>query len=479
VLLKRKKKDLKEKGSQDNNMQQLFRTLHNKIQSLIKRGYVSRASNNDINIPYPNVQITYFNRTANAEMIFPYGMQGMPPENTPVIIINTNSQEENLSCIPYLENDRFKGLNSGEVKFGAPSLISYIYFKNDKSIEINGNYKIAITSSDDITINSSKNVNITSTDDINLTSTNDIDLKPSGSFNVTSTNFKLNNGDAEAKSLILDNLTPLKQVMTDANKKLVSGSSVFSEEVPGLDYDQSTGILSLSSGYVIPTTIDESSWNNAYASTYNATAIDTSNTIVKRDANGRAALSLNDDAATPVLSIDHNNRNLCSTSGVKTLGWGAANLEVYNDSGTATFSFERLTGRLSLVGLIVNGGTTLSKYEVEKPNVTFSGIWASSQTKQLTVQIIGNVVTILFPDCLATANTASYISATMPSGYYPGSATLHMFIPRTTDNGTNASAPSLITIDTHGALKIYNGVSNFTGSGSSGFKSFCLTFNNS
>ena len=40
--------------------------------------------------------------------------------------------------------------------------------------------------------------------------------------------------------------------------------SAISETVTGLDYDNLTGIFSLTSGYVIPTTTEESNWNTAY-----------------------------------------------------------------------------------------------------------------------------------------------------------------------------------------------------------------------
>lgn len=41
--------------------------------------------------------------------------------------------------------------------------------------------------------------------------------------------------------------------------------ALFSETVTGLSYDNSTGVLSLTSGYVIPTTTEESNWNTAYS----------------------------------------------------------------------------------------------------------------------------------------------------------------------------------------------------------------------
>lgn len=60
-----------------------------------------------------------------------------------------------------------------------------------------------------------------------------------------------------------------------ANETLTIASSVtqytdalarasISETITGIDYNNSTGVFSLSTGYVIPTTIEESNWNTAY-----------------------------------------------------------------------------------------------------------------------------------------------------------------------------------------------------------------------
>ena len=46
---------------------------------------------------------------------------------------------------------------------------------------------------------------------------------------------------------------------TDARVRLA-----ISETVTGIDYDNTTGVFSLTSGYVIPTTAQESNWNTAY-----------------------------------------------------------------------------------------------------------------------------------------------------------------------------------------------------------------------
>ncbi|MFA5369083.1 MAG: hypothetical protein WC303_03760 [Candidatus Paceibacterota bacterium] len=457
-----------------------------KISNLIKRGYITLTNSDESSVAY--CQVSYLDeKIETIESIYPYGLSANAPLNNIVLLFNVNGSESNLAGIPYSQSNRFKNLKPGEVAIGSPMSGSYIKFNESKDITVYTSENF---------ISNSKSYSLTTTD-----------------YSVTSTYYSISNGNITAASLTANNLSANKTVLTDGNKKLISSATTSTElgYLSGVTSDIQTQLngkeptlakgnltatdnllvtngtnavigsgtsVGLAAGYLIPTTTEKTNWNNAYAAAItNATSLNTISTIVKRDSNGRTAVSLNDDAVSPILSVDHNNRNLCSTTGVKTLGWGGSNLEIYADSGVANFSFERLTGRLSLIGVILNGEATLSKYNTEKPNVAFSGIWAASQTKQLTIQILGSVVTILFPDCLATATTASYISATLPGGYYPSSSTLYEFIPRTVDNGTSSSAPSLITIDTDGVLKIYNGVGNFTGSGSSGFKSFCLTFN--
>jgi len=59
------------------------------------------------------------------------------------------------------------------------------------------------------------------------------------------------------------------------------------------------------------------------------TALDTVNTIVKRDANGRTAVSLNDDNVIPRLSLDHNNRLLVEQDGHTTADWESGILSTY------------------------------------------------------------------------------------------------------------------------------------------------------
>ena len=121
---------------------------------------------------------------------------------------------------------------------------------------------------------------------------------------------------------------------TDSRARLALSSSA-----TGLTYTNTTGDFSLTSGYVIPTTTEESNWNSAYAaSVTNATALDTPNTIVKRDANGRTAVSLSDDNSTPRLSLDHNNRRLIDWNGRTNADWQNKVLSEYESTHSTLYT---------------------------------------------------------------------------------------------------------------------------------------------
>lgn len=352
--------------------------------------------------------------------------------------------------------------------------------------------------------------------------------------------------------------------------------TAISNTVTGLTYTTFTGVLSLTTGYIIPTTTEESNWNDAYSkrvdtwnsplgfstniasiqvansiqdgyltsidwnifnnklspgnyitaltgdvsatgpgsasSTVNsvgtssaanihsaellanaATAINTSSTIVKRDASGMTSVSLRDDNVTPKISLNHNTR-ICldstevnsidwnnrlgfDSSGNKVINWSGSSTSIYDTAGTAVqFSFDRTTGIESLKGLILNGGETLTQYRFVTLTRFATGIWPFDPVVSVKAEIIGYTVTLRFPEVLGTADTASYITiSTLPVTERP-LVNLQMFIPRTVDNGVDSSTPSLITISTAGVIRIYSGAGNFAGSGNSGFRPFSITY---
>ena len=133
-------------------------SLLTKIKSLIKRGYVSRASANDSF--YQIMQVSYLGKAGDAEYISPYGLYSNCPTKTPVVIWNLQGYENNRAAMPFSENDRFKNLAVGEVKVGSPVTESYVYFKSDGKIEIESKGDLDINITGDVNLTASGNVNI-------------------------------------------------------------------------------------------------------------------------------------------------------------------------------------------------------------------------------------------------------------------------------------------------------------------------------
>ncbi len=120
------------------------------LRNLIKRAYISKEIINNSE-PYLKAQVTYFDKTTNAEMIFPYGMQAIPPKETIGLLLNILGYEDNLVFIPYAQNERFKILLAeGEVVIGSPKSSSYIYFKSNGEINIESKEKLTINVNGDV-----------------------------------------------------------------------------------------------------------------------------------------------------------------------------------------------------------------------------------------------------------------------------------------------------------------------------------------
>lgn len=74
------------------------------------------------------------------------------------------------------------------------------------------------------------------------------------------------------------------------------------------------------------------------------------------------------------------------------------------------------------VSFPTGGGTPslLDFYEVYNGSITWSGIWASSQTANVTYVRLGNMVTVYFARAIATANTSSQITSdAIPARFRP------------------------------------------------------------
>lgn len=105
-----------------------------KLIDLIKRARITKPGPDDAD--YNVQQISYFDKVADAEMVFPYGMSANLPKDSLVLLFNVNGNEQNRAGIGSLPPERKRNLEDGEVAFFHPLTKSFIYFRNRGHIEI-------------------------------------------------------------------------------------------------------------------------------------------------------------------------------------------------------------------------------------------------------------------------------------------------------------------------------------------------------
>jgi phage gp45-like len=111
-----------------------MRHLINKISNIIKRAVITLVNDDSKNIAH--CQVSYNDKPATIETIYPYGMSANAPVGNIVLLFNVGSNEANLAGIPYSQQDRFKSLKSGESIFGNPISGCYIKFLENGDIEL-------------------------------------------------------------------------------------------------------------------------------------------------------------------------------------------------------------------------------------------------------------------------------------------------------------------------------------------------------
>lgn len=134
---------------------------------MIKRATVSRPGDDSGNVS--NTQVTYLGRTAQVEVIYPYGTAGKAPKDSSSIMLNIQAQEENRVIIEYRPTDRFKNLKPGEYVVGNQLTGAFVKFSENGDIEIDAG---------------SANVNLTAA---NLNITGDVAVVGSTAFTGTVT----------------------------------------------------------------------------------------------------------------------------------------------------------------------------------------------------------------------------------------------------------------------------------------------------
>lgn len=101
----------------------------------IKLGKVTRNSSDEE--PIPKLQITYLEKVADAALLLPYGLTSRPiPGDTLCLVINIQGQEENRIAIPLGSTKRKKGLKDGETVLENQKAGSFLYMREDGTLEI-------------------------------------------------------------------------------------------------------------------------------------------------------------------------------------------------------------------------------------------------------------------------------------------------------------------------------------------------------
>jgi phage gp45-like len=144
--------------------------IYTKISSIVKRAFITLG--NDDSKTVSHCHATYLDKISPLEAIYPYGFSANAPIGGMVLVFTVGGSEANLAGIPYSQQERFKGLKSGEVVIGSPTSGSYIKFLANGDIEILSKQKITVNTTSDIDVNAKGNINITTDNDLNIKAKN-------------------------------------------------------------------------------------------------------------------------------------------------------------------------------------------------------------------------------------------------------------------------------------------------------------------
>lgn len=126
----------------------MLNAIYVKLINLIRYAYVSLSVKDDG--VKSITQASFLGKTANVQVISPYGLSVHLPFKTKLILFNIQGIEENRAAIGFSQNERFKNLEEGEVVVGNPKSQTYVKFDKDGNIEIIGKEKITINTSGNI-----------------------------------------------------------------------------------------------------------------------------------------------------------------------------------------------------------------------------------------------------------------------------------------------------------------------------------------
>ena len=161
-----------------------MKTLYSLVRKTIRRAIVIAGGLD--NKDFPIQKVSYMGKTANVEIIFPYGMSANLSNDSLLVLLSLMGNSENKVAFGGDVKNRIKNLEQNEVVFYHPITKSKVYFKNNGDIDIE-------SPTANVNINANQDISVTATN-INLTGSVNItgDLDTQG--NVTNTGTLTNNG---------------------------------------------------------------------------------------------------------------------------------------------------------------------------------------------------------------------------------------------------------------------------------------------
>ena len=154
----------------------MIKCLFNKINNLIRFGYVTNISDDSAGIQVS--QFKSYNKTSNLICIFPYGYSASPDLDALALIMNPG-HEENAVAFPYSGPERNKNLKPGEIAIANPKTGTFIKYASNGDLEI--------SSANDLNVNVEKNVNIIINGDSVIQTTGNATFNTEGNCNLNTT----------------------------------------------------------------------------------------------------------------------------------------------------------------------------------------------------------------------------------------------------------------------------------------------------
>lgn len=189
-----------------------------------------------------------------------------------------------------------------------------------------------------------------------------------------------------------------------------------SSSATGLTYTNTTGVFSLTSGYVIPTTTEETNWNTAYTNRITSLTVTGSS--------GSATLSSN-TLNIPTYTLSGLGGQPLSTNLTSLSGLSYVSTAFVKMTASGTFSLDTntyLTGNqtITLSGDVTGSGTTAITTTIGANKVLNSMLAGSIAASKLVGTDITTVGTITTGTWNGTAiNLSSYASGTLQAAQFP------------------------------------------------------------